>query len=108
MNIFQIIALLFALFMLYVVTLHRQRLRMSAGESMFWWSLWLFFIVITLFPELLLGIAGFLHFSRVFDLLIVGAFMILTVIVVLTYFIQRENQKKLEDLVRQDAVKHAK
>lgn len=104
MSIFQIASILFAIFMLYVVNIHRRKLRLTRLEVFFWYSIWFLFIVIAMFPELLLGIAGSLNFARVFDFLIVVALMILTVVVISNYFIQRENAHKLEEVVRKIAI----
>lgn len=104
MSIFQVGATLFALFMLYVVNIHRRKLRLTRLEVFFWYSMWFLFIVIALFPELLLGIAGTLKFARVFDFLVVVALMVLTIIVISNYFIQRENARKLEEVVRKIAL----
>lgn len=104
MSIFQIGATLFALFMMYVVSIHRRKAKISLIEVGFWYSMWLVFIVIAIFPDLLLGISGILHFQRVFDLLLVLALMVLTVLVILNYFTQKENQKKLETFVRKQAI----
>lgn len=104
MSIFQIGATLFALFMMYVVSIHKKKTKLSVMEVGFWYSMWSVFIVIAIFPNLLLGISHTLHFQRVFDLLLVLALMILTAIVVLSYFTQKENQKKLEEFVRKQAI----
>ena len=108
MSIFQIAATLFALFMMYVVSIHKAKSKLSTIEVSFWYGMWVLFIVISLFPNLLLGITGVLRFQRVFDLLLVIALMILTVLVVLNYFVQRENQKKLEDFIRKQAINETK
>lgn len=104
MSIFQIIATLFALFMLYVVNIHRRKLRLTYLEVAFWYSSWFVFIVIALFPELLLGITQSLQFARVFDLLVVVALMGITILVITNFFIQRENARKLEEVVRSIAM----
>lgn len=108
MSIFQIGATLFALFMIYVVTIHKNKTKLSKVEVLFWYAMWVLFIVIALFPNLLLGITHTLHFQRVFDLLLVLALMVITVLVVLSYFMQKENQKKLEDFVRKQAIDEKK
>jgi hypothetical protein len=107
MSIFQIIATFFALFMLYVTRIHDRQLKFSLSEMMFWYSLWTVFVVIALFPDLLIGITQFLRFSRVFDLLTVIALMILTVIVIWNNFTQRVANKKIEQFVRDHAIKNA-
>lgn len=108
MSIFQIIAILFAIFMLYVTRTHTLKLKFSATETMFWYSLWIVFAIAAIFPDSLSGVTELLHFSRVFDLLLVGALMVITVIVVLNYFNQRQTATKWEEFIRRNAIKQAK
>lgn len=108
MSIFQIISVLFALFLMYVVSIHKRKAKLSRTEVSFWYSMWAFFIIVALFPQLLIGIANELRFARVFDLLVVIALMVLTILVVINYFTQKENQKKLEIFVRKKAIHDAK
>lgn len=107
MSIFQSVALLFALFMLYVVNIHRRKLHLSRFEQIGWYVLWIAFVIVSLFPNLLSGITNLVSFSRVFDLLLVSALMVLTTLVVTNYFLQRENSRKLEEIIRQFALKDA-
>ena len=100
MSVFQIVAILFALCMVYVVHIHRRKATLSASEVSFWYSSWFLFMVMALFPFLLTGIAGVLSFSRVFDLLVVLSFMLLSTVVMYTYFTQKELGTKLEEIVR--------
>ncbi|MCB9800802.1 MAG: DUF2304 domain-containing protein [Pseudomonadales bacterium] len=104
MTIFQVISALFALFMMYVVSIHGKKKNLSRTEVWAWNSVWIGFIFIALFPHVLLGITGLLNFARVFDLLIVIAFMILSVVVFMSYFTVRTLQKKLEEAIRAEAV----
>lgn len=105
MSIFQILATCFALFMLYVVNIHRSKAALSRVEVSFWYSTWLVFIFIAMFPHLVSGLTGILNFSRVFDFLVVLAMMMLTSLVFSSYLTQKENSKKLEILVRKMAIK---
>ncbi len=106
MTIFQIAASLFALFMLYVVSIHGKKKTLSFTEVSFWFTTWIFFIVISIFPEWLTGISHTLRFARVFDLLLVVALMILTILVFLGYIKQKEMAVKIEELTRQLAIKN--
>lgn len=107
MTFFQISAILFALFMLYVVSIHGKKRTLSPTEISFWVTTWLFFMVMAAFPNLLLGIAHTMRFARVFDLLLVVALMVLTVVVFYGYFAQKELIQKLERLTRDLAIKQA-
>lgn len=104
MSIFQIFSVLFALFMMYVVRIHKRRAALTIVETSFWYSMWILFIVLALFPNLMLGFAGVLNFNRVFDLLVVGAFMILTMLVISNYLSQKELRKRIERLTREKSI----
>lgn len=104
MTIFQVIAVLFALFMMYVTSIHGKKRNLSVVEVSFWLSTWGLFIVVALFPNMLLGITDVLNFTRVFDLLLVAALMVLSILVFFTYFALKGFQRKLEMLVRALAI----
>jgi hypothetical protein len=93
--------------MIYVVSIHSKKKTLTFLESSFWVSLWLFFIVISVFPDLLLGVTGALHFARVFDLLVVLALMVLSIVIFMSYFTQKEAARKLEEFVRDQAISEA-
>lgn len=105
MSVFQIIASLFALFMIYTVTLYNKKRTLGPGESSFWITIWSFFILIAVFPDLLTGISRQLNFARVFDLLLVGALMVLTSISFYNYLRHKALELRIERLVRETAVK---
>lgn len=105
MTIFQILAAIFALMMIYVIWIHGKKKTLSASEVSLWLSLWILFIVIAMFPNLLLGIVTVLHFGRVFDLLTVAALMVLTVLVFASYFTHKELKQQIERLVRELAIR---
>lgn len=103
MSIFQILSVLFAIFMAYVARIHYHRAILSAIEVSAWYSLWMIFAVLAIFPNLLQGISDYLYFDRVFDLLIVGSFMVLSVLVIRTYFKYREMKIILEKIIEEQA-----
>ncbi len=104
MSIFQILSVLFGLLMMFVVSIHRKKSHLSMVEVSFWFSVWFVFIFIALFPQTLLGITQLLNFARVFDLLTVIAFMVLSIMVIFSYLRQKELAQKLETFVRKDAL----
>ena len=101
----QIIAILFAIFMVYVAFLHWKRKEINGGEIFFWSSLWVGFILIILFPNVLQSLTQLLFFARVLDLLMVIAFMILAFLGFQNHISNRRMEKKIEDLVRKEATK---
>lgn len=106
MSVFQLISILFATFMMYVVRVKAKKYHLPKLETYVWYSIWGAFIILAFFPQLLLGVAGALRFARVFDLLTVIAFMILTALVFYLYFALKELRIKLEKLIRDEAIKN--
>lgn len=104
MTIFQIFATCFGLAMMYVISIHAKKRTLGNLEVSFWLTTWASFICIALFPNLLLEMVSILNFSRVFDLLVVLALMVLSVLVFINYFSQREIQRKMVILVRKIAL----
>lgn len=104
----QIIAILFAIFMLYVAFLHWKRKDIGGAEIFLWTAIWLGFILVALFPDFLLNITKKLFFARVLDLLIVIAFMILAFLGFQNYVANRRMERKIEELVRKEALKDSK
>lgn len=104
MSLFQFFAVLFSIFMMYVVRVKSQKHNLGAVEMWGWMLLWVAFAFLSIFPEVLLGIVNTLHFGRVFDLLVVIAFAVLTTLVFFLYFAVRGLQEKLEKYVRSEAI----
>lgn len=104
----QIIAVLFAIFMLYVAFLHWKRKDINGGEILFWGTIWLGFIIVTLFPKILESISQFFFFTRILDLLMLVAFMILAFIGFQNYIANRKMEKKIGELVREETLKNDK
>jgi hypothetical protein len=108
MSIFQILAVIFALCMIYMIRIHARKKVIHTNEALIWFGLWLGFILLALFPQVLTGIVGLLHFARVFDLLTVTAFMVLTIMVVSVYLKQKDYDRKLEILLRKLSINKPK
>lgn len=108
MTLFQIFALLFGLWMIYEISIHAKKRLLSPLELGFWISLWSLFVVIAVFPELLIGLSQQLRFSRVFDMLVVGALTVLSIMIFVSYFAHKEMQVKLNRLIQELAIKEVK
>ena len=104
----QIAGILFGLFMVYYSFLNYKRKEFSIREFSYWLVLWIFFIVIALFPYILDPIAKSLNFARTFDLLIIVGFICLTLAVFYVYTITRKSQKQVEKIVREIAIRKGK
>jgi hypothetical protein len=61
-----------------------------------------------LFPNTLRGIAQTFFISRLLDLMILGGFVLVIIMVAMAYIRTRRIEKKLEDLIRKEALEELK
>ena len=101
----QIIAILFALSMIYFAIHSYKRGELGATEIASWVLVWLLVMVVVIFPELLRTFASTFLFTRVFDLMVVGGLILVIGIVASAYVRTKRLEKKFEDLVRREALK---
>ncbi len=104
----QIIAILFAFTMIYFAVLHRRRGEIDKTEILLWVAIWTTTIVIVVFPELLRKFAQTFFITRLFDLMVVGGFVLVIAMVARTYVSTKRMEKKLEDYVRRESLKSIK
>ena len=104
----QVAGFLFGLFMIYYSFINYKRKEFTTREFSFLLTLWIVFIVVALFPEVLGPVVKTLHFARTFDLLVISGFIFIIFAVFYIYTITRKNQKQLETLVREIAFKKRK
>lgn len=104
----QLVAIVFALVMIYFAYLNYSRGELSRLEIVVWYNVWAVTIVIVIFPQLLSTFAQTFSISRVFDLLVVGGFILVISMVYKTYVTTKRLEKKLEDYVRIEALKKVK
>ena len=105
----QIAGVLFGLFMIYYSFLNYKRREFTSKEIFFWSVVWILFIAISLFPNILNPIVKIGGFLRALDLLIISGFLFLIAAIFYTYTVTRKVQKKLETVVRDIAMrKHRK
>ncbi len=101
----QIIALVFAFTMVYFAVLHFKRGEISKGEIIAWVVMWTFAVVVIIFPELLREFASTFLVTRVFDLMVIGGFILVISMVASAYLRTKRLEKKLEDMIRREALK---
>ena len=104
----QIVGFLFGLFMLYYSFLNYKRKEFLSKEFIFWVILWIIFILVAVFPSSLDPIVKNVGFLRALDLLTIVGFLFLIAAIFYTYTITKKNQRKLETIVREMAVKKNK
>ena len=104
----QIIAILFAFAMIYFAVLHRRRGEIDKIEILSWVAIWATTIVIVVVPELLRKLAQTFFITRLFDLMVVGGFVLVITMVARTYVSTKRMEKKLEEFTRDEALKDVK
>ena len=101
----QILGILFGFFMMYYTFLEYKRKEFTIKEYSFWFIFWGFFVIITLFPQILDPVLKTLNIARALDFFIITGFLFFIFVIFYTYTIVRKNQKNLEEIVRQIALK---
>ena len=101
----QILGMLFGFFMIYYTFLQYKRKEFTIKEYSFWFVFWSAFVIVTLFPQVLDPVLYTLNIGRTLDLFIIAGFLFLIFVVFYTYTIVRKNQRKLEEVVRNIALK---
>ncbi len=104
----QIVALIFAFSMIYVAVLHYKRKEINRNEIIGWAVMWAVAIVVIIFPELLRTFASTFLVTRVFDLMVIAGFILVISMVGSAYIRTKKMEKKLEDLVRREALNKKK
>ena len=104
----QIVAIIFALLMIYFAVLHRKRGEIDRMEIISWITIWTITIFVVVFPDLLRTFAKTLFITRLFDLMVVGGFVLVIAMVSRVYLSTKRMEKKIEDYVREDSLKNAK
>jgi hypothetical protein len=91
--------------MIYFALIHRRRGELGRIEFISWVVIWTFTVFVVIFPELLRDFAKTFFITRLFDLMIVGAFILVISIVARIYVRTKKTEKKLERLIRRDALR---
>jgi len=102
----QITGILFSLFMIYFALLHYKKGQLNGMEISSWIVIWVAVILVVIFPEIVRVYAASFAISRLLDLLIGGAFIVIFVMVATSYVRVRRLEKRIEDLVRKLALKN--
>ena len=100
----QIVGILFALIMLYLTFLYYKRNAYSGKSFFIWFCVWLFFLMMVMFPETIYGIMETLSIQRTVDFFVIGGFLFFSVIIFHLYVVVKQTQKKVEMVVRRVAL----
>lgn len=104
----QVIAVIFSLIMLYFAYVHYRRSEINGLEIFFWFIAWVGAIFMALFPEIFRAFSARIAIQRAFDLAMIGAFILVVPIVYMAYVRTKRLERKLEELIREEAKKEVK
>jgi hypothetical protein len=100
----QITGFIFALLMMYLSLVHYKKGNLNGMEIGVWLVVWTCVILAIFFPEILRTYALTFAVSRLFDLMVVGAFIVVITLVSASYVRTKKTEKKVEELVRKSAL----
>jgi hypothetical protein len=104
----QFIAILFSGIMVYFAYVNYRKKEINKIEFIVWATAWATVIIIVIFPDTLRKIAQTFFVSRLLDVLIAGGFILVIIMVSIAYIHTKRVEKRIEELVRKEALKNLK
>lgn len=104
----QIVAIIFAIWMIYFSYLHFRRGEFKKIEFFLWQILWLGLILVVVFPVSVKFILDTFSIGRTFDLVVIVGMVVLFGITFRNYVIVKRMEKKMEDFMRQELINSIK
>ena len=100
----QISALIFSFAMIYFALIHFKKGTLKSFEMIIWLTVWLFAIFSVVFTDILRSFAKTFNFTRLFDMMVFGGFFLVIILAGKSYVITKKVEKKVEKLVRDNAI----
>jgi hypothetical protein len=94
--------------MIYLALIHYKKGQLNGVEILSWITIWTVAIFIVSFPEILRTYASTFLVTRIFDMMVLGGFILVISLVSAAYLKSKRNEKKLEELIRKLALKDIK
>lgn len=104
----QLVAIIFAIWMIYFSYLHYRRGEFKKTEFILWQVLWFSLIVVVLFPVSVKFLLDTFKITRTFDLVVIVSAVVLFGVTFRNYVITRRMEKKMEQFMRDEAIKSVK
>ncbi|MGV8169072.1 MAG: DUF2304 domain-containing protein [Candidatus Nanoarchaeia archaeon] len=103
----QILGIIFCIIMVYFSYVYYKRKNYGLRSLILWMAVWLGALFVVSFPKTLYGIMEALKIQRTADFLTLLGFAFFAVITFYLYIIVKKNNRKMELLVRELAMKDA-
>jgi hypothetical protein len=103
----QIIGILFMIIMMYLSYVHYKKKSYGFKSLLLWMAVWICALIVVSIPQTVYGIMQALKIERTADFITLLGFAFFAVIIFYLYSIIGKNSQKLEQLVRQLAIRDA-
>jgi hypothetical protein len=103
----QIIGILFGIFMLYLTFLYYKRRDFYARDFAIWFIIWGGFLAVISFPDLFRLFLQPLYVYRLMDLITIVAFIVMFLVLFVSYRTSKQNEKRLKEIVRKLAIRES-
>jgi len=103
----QLVAIVFAIGMIYLTYSSYRRRSLGGTELALWMAIWIGLILVSAFPDRLRGVIGPLKIARLLDLVMIGGIMLLSALVFTLNRTVRRQEERLSRLVRNLALEEA-
>lgn len=103
----QLVAIVFAIGMVYLTYSSYRRRSLGGTELALWMAIWVGLILVSAFPDRLRGVIGPLRIARLLDLVMIGGIMLLSALVFTLNRTVRRLEDRLSRLVRELALEEA-
>ena len=102
----QILGILFGIIMIYITFYYYKRNNYSWKSFLLWLIVWLGFMLIIFLPSTVYGIMEILKIQRTQDFIVIMGLMFYGVLLFYLYATVKQNNRKVEKLVRAMAIKN--
>ena len=100
----QISTIIFSFIMIYFALIHYKKGTINSYEIVSWTIIWTLTIFIIMFPDVIRVFANTFFYTRLFDLMVAGGFILVITIAAKSYITTKKLEKKLEEMVRKNAI----
>ncbi|MBM3702538.1 MAG: DUF2304 family protein [Actinobacteria bacterium] len=104
----QIIAIIFAIFLLLKAILRLKNKKLTINEFLFWSAMWMLLTILSIFPQISDKIANFFGFGRGLDFFIVSSILLIFYLIFRIYIMLEELDSKIVKLARSISLKEIK
>lgn len=104
----QVIAIIFAVFLLLKAILRLKNKKLTLNEFLFWGAISVILIILSIFPQLSNIVANFFGFGRGLDFFIVSSILLIFYLIFRIYIMLEELDSKIVKLARSISLKESK